>query len=256
MVVLGPDGDDLAAAHADLHEGDEVGPRGVELLLGEEGAGTVRLDAVSEEQLAAVDVADSGDDLLVHQEGADRPAGLTDSHPREGGVGVAAQRIGSEPGDDVVDLDLVDDLADGGAPQVGAVLGADHPHPHLSDRVEQGQGVLGELAVEPEVDVHDRATLVVVEQVLAPRVGGEQHPSADRFCGVGETACGLVTTTGAFRTASGAGGPAGGGCAPGHALSARDGWRDVRLLVFGHDVDATLVPRRVRPCGGQEGCDE
>ena len=42
----------------------------------------------------------------------------------------------------------------------------------------------------------------------------------------------------------------------GHALGAWHGWRDVRLLVLGEDVDAALVARRLRPRGGQERVDE
>src|SRR5689334_8018810 len=43
LVVLAPDGDDLAAGHPDLHQCDQIGPRGVELCLGQLGARPVRL---------------------------------------------------------------------------------------------------------------------------------------------------------------------------------------------------------------------
>lgn len=80
------------------------------------------------------------------------------------------------------------------------------------------------------------------ESQRIPRVGGEQHLAADRFGGVGEAT--LWTGHHDGRVAEPllvqAGQPME-GVPLGHALGARDGWRDVGLLVLAHDVDATLV---------------
>ena len=65
------------------------------------------------------------------------PIGLRDFvirvHAQDGS---ASLRNGSGPSlaTHVGDLSLVDHLAHRRAAQVGAVLGADHPHPHLPDR--------------------------------------------------------------------------------------------------------------------------
>ena len=82
---------DYAAAHPDLHECDEVGPHVVELGRGDGGAGPVRVDAVAVQEFAAVHVADAGEHRLVHQQRADRPAGLGDSRPGPGGVSAASR---------------------------------------------------------------------------------------------------------------------------------------------------------------------
>ena len=108
-------------------------------------------------------------------------------------VGVAPQRVGPEPGDHVGDLGLLDHLAHRRAAQVGAVFGADHPHPDLPDGQRHRHGHLGERAVQAEMDVHDAAAVVVVEQVLAPGGGLLEDPSVDRGGAVGEPALRAAT---------------------------------------------------------------
>ena len=134
MVVLGPHDDDRPAAEADLHQLDKVGPHRVEFGLADVYARPVRIDAMPVEQLVAVHIADPGDHRLIHQQRTDRPAGLANSRPSQRAVGVAPQRVGPESGHHVGDLGLLDHLAHRRAAKVGAVLGADHPHPDLADR--------------------------------------------------------------------------------------------------------------------------
>ncbi len=64
----------------------------IELLAGEVG-----VDAVPEQQLGAVDVADAGEHALVHQQCGDRRPRGADALPRLLGIGIRAQRIGPEP---------------------------------------------------------------------------------------------------------------------------------------------------------------
>ena len=90
MVILGADHDDPAATHPDLHQVDQIGPGGLELLLVDIPPGSVGIDAVAEQQFAAVDVADPGQHRLIHQQGTDRPAGLGNPGPSRGGVGIGA----------------------------------------------------------------------------------------------------------------------------------------------------------------------
>ena len=63
---------------------------------GEVLARPVRVDAVPEEDLGAVDVADARDDLLVHEQGGDRRTGAGDPAVRGLRVGVLAERVGAE----------------------------------------------------------------------------------------------------------------------------------------------------------------
>src|SRR5690349_20735861 len=73
VVVRGPDHDDLAATHADLHQRHQIGPHIGEFVLPELSAEAVRVDTVAEQQLTAVHVADAGDHRLIHQQRANRP---------------------------------------------------------------------------------------------------------------------------------------------------------------------------------------
>jgi len=107
-------------------------------------------------------------------------------------VGIAAQRVGPEPGHHVGDVGLLDDLAHRRPAQIGAVLGAQHPHPHLPDGYGLcpvvGQRPLGERPVQAEMQVHDATALVVVEEMLAPRTGLLEHMAVDRGGPVDEPA--------------------------------------------------------------------
>src|ERR1700722_2183430 len=176
--MLRPHRDDLSATQPDFHQLHEVGPRRGELRFTDRPAGPIRVDAMTEKQLGAVDVADAGDDRLVHQQRAYWPARLANPRPRPLGIGVATQRIGAEPGDHIGDLSFVDDFTHRRPAEVGAVLGADHSHPHRPDRVGHrfiGRSwPLGELAVQAEMHMHRRPADVVVKQMLSPRGGLSQ----------------------------------------------------------------------------------
>ena len=67
MVILGPDHNDAAAPHPDLHQFDQIGPRRVELRLADIPAGPVRVDAVPEEQLGAIHISHACQHRLIHQ---------------------------------------------------------------------------------------------------------------------------------------------------------------------------------------------
>src|SRR3954452_25362055 len=188
VVVLGPDDDDLAASEADLHQLYKIGPHRVEFGLADIRARTVRVDVVPVPLFVAVHIYDPGDHRLIHQQCTDRPAGLSDSRPGQPAVGVAAQRVGPESGYHVEYLGLFDHLAHRRSPQVGAVLGADHPHPYLADRQRHRYRHLGEGAVQTQVHMHDAAAFVVVKQVLAPGGGLLQDSPADRGGAVDEPA--------------------------------------------------------------------
>src|SRR5271170_4269978 len=110
MVMFGPYRDDLAAAQPDFHQFHQVGPSLDELSFTDRPTGPVRIDAMPKQQLVTVNVANAGDDGLVHQQCADWPARLGNPRPRPRRIGVATKRVGPEPGDHVGDLSLVDNL--------------------------------------------------------------------------------------------------------------------------------------------------
>ena len=142
-----------------------------------------------EEHLGAVDVADTGEDLLVHQEVADGARARRDAPPGQVGVGVGSQRVGPEAAEDLGAPGGTDQVADDGAAQVGVrrrarvrrVVERDHPQPHRADRVgHPGRAALDprvdvELADQAEVDVHEALALVLEEEVLAGGVGADDQ---------------------------------------------------------------------------------
>src|SRR5579875_3315159 len=102
--VLGVHRVDAAVADTERHELDQVVPDQVELRAAHELAGHERIDVVPVERLGAVDVADAGEDLLVHHQHADRTAGPADPDPSDLRVGVRTQRVRAEPRDRCGDL--------------------------------------------------------------------------------------------------------------------------------------------------------
>src|SRR5215216_4310157 len=112
--VLVADGVDGARLDPVVHQHDQVFPEGAPLADPEGAAGTQGVHAVPEEHLCAVDVADAGDDLLVEQQVTDRPLAAADPLPRTPGVGVVAQRVRAEAGDDGPAALGGDQLADDG----------------------------------------------------------------------------------------------------------------------------------------------
>ena len=118
-------------------------------------AGPERRDAVPEQQLGAVDVADAGEHRLVHQQRADRrpaPGDAPVREPRRRPAG-AAGRARAGPGS-AVDLGRGQHLARGRAAQVGPHAGR-RPGPSASHRIRRapfaraaGPGAAGERAVQ------------------------------------------------------------------------------------------------------------
>ncbi|BDH53427.1 hypothetical protein MTP02_44380 [Streptomyces albus] len=188
--VLGADRVDPVVAHAFAHQRGEVVPEGVPGGAREAVAGGVRVDAVPEEDLGPVDVADARDHLLVHEQGGH--GGARAGYAAPGGVGgvVGAQRVGAEA---VVDGLLVlvgQEGAGGGAAQVRpGVLGGD-PEPDGVRGRRRGAGAAGDLAEEAEVDVDPAVAAEVQEEVFAVRLGPGELGAVEQGGGGGEAALG------------------------------------------------------------------
>ena len=125
-------------------------------------AGPQRVDPVPEQHLGAVDVADTGEHRLVHQQRADRRPAALDPLPRRGS-GSASARSGSGPerGDDRVAL-----LAGragrrrwrrAGRRTPGRRRRRDQPQPDLADRRRHAPApsCTSNLPYRPEVDVDE-----------------------------------------------------------------------------------------------------
>jgi hypothetical protein len=150
------------------------------------------MDAGAEQHLDHVDQAGAGDDGLVEQQGSQRRRAAPDPGVRGLDLPcparVLAQRVGAEPGTQRGHLRRGEQLARRRAAQIQPVPAAGQPQPHLPDRRRRRPGAVGEAAVQAEVYVQCPAAAVVVQQVLAVRLGVPQQRAGQRRGAGGEPA--------------------------------------------------------------------
>jgi hypothetical protein len=174
--VPAPDGVDPVRPDTLGHELDEVGPDRLELAAPERPPRPQWVDALAEEDLRAVDVADPGDDLLVEEQLSDRPPTGADPPPGPRRVGVGPQRVRSQPGHDPPAFLRRHQDAPGRAAQVGVrrrepVVGGGEPEPDLPHGRYGGSARDPEAADEAQVDVDNPVPVEHAEEVLARGVG-------------------------------------------------------------------------------------
>ena len=162
---------DAATAYAVTHEFDKVIPHDIKLRATHVAAGTIGVDARSVESLRAVDVAYSGEDGLIHEQGADGRATARDPPPGTLGVGILANRIRTDAIRKHPHLIWIQDLTGGRPPQIGVGATTLESQAHLTHG--RWSLTLGErpLAVEPEVDMQCPHLIEVHETMLAQGIG-------------------------------------------------------------------------------------
>ena len=165
----------LTSSYAHFHEFDKICPHCSPLVVGNEVAGALRIDSVTEEQFGAIHIANPGQHCLIHEKRTDCGLGLGDSCPGPVRVCCAPQRIGSETGFDGGYLRRHQNLARGGTTKVGAEIGTDHSHPNLPHRFFHRQDAVCEFSVQPEVYVDDQPVVVGVPEVFAPGIGRYEY---------------------------------------------------------------------------------
>jgi hypothetical protein len=84
-----------------------------------------------EQGLGAEDVADAGDHRLVKERRSQCAGCRLQAGPSAVGVGVLAQRVGPEAGQQPGHAGVVEQLAGGRCDQVPGGIGAGQPEPHL-----------------------------------------------------------------------------------------------------------------------------
>jgi hypothetical protein len=185
--LLRVDRDDAPLLHPAPQPRDERRPHRVPRRTVDVARRDVGVQAVHEQDLGAVDVADPGEHRLVHERASDADAAPLERRPRALRVRVVTDRVGAEPRDDRVDLRLVEQLARGRADEVDGVptLAAVRLDA-VADRVARrrgrrarGERVVEHLAEQPEVDVHAAAVVVAVEEVLPERVGRDERAAVE-----------------------------------------------------------------------------
>ena len=178
-------------------------PHRLELAAAQGVARAQRVDPVPEQHLGAVDVADAGEHLLVHQQRADRARLRADPAPRPGSSRRPA-RSGSGPSRSTTAVALLagHQLAGGRAAQVGvrrraavAAVG-DQPQPDLPDGAAAAPVADVELAVEAR-GARGRAgrPSKLDEQVLAADSAPTQHGAVESAAASANRPCGLLTAT-------------------------------------------------------------
>lgn len=118
VVVLGANDVHLPAPDTDFHQLDKICPHGSPFVVREKIPRSFRVDSVTKEKFGAVDVADTRQDRLVHEQRADRLLGLGDSQPGFLRIRVAAQRVRPESRLDRGDLRGQQNFAGSGTTKV------------------------------------------------------------------------------------------------------------------------------------------
>ena len=140
------------------------------------------------EHLGAVDVADAGEHRLVHEHRADRCAAARHAVDDLLRVGVLAQGVRAEPGEDRRAPVAPDQVARRRAAQVGVPGVVGQPQAHGAPRLRRRRGRAHPRAVEAEVHVQHLLALERHEQVLAVGLGLLQHAPVEQRGAGGEPA--------------------------------------------------------------------
>jgi hypothetical protein len=134
------------------------------------------------ENLCPVDVADPGDDALIHERVADGPVGSPQPLDEDRPSPATGDWIGTEAVENREALVRADELAGRGTDEIPRRMRGREPE---SNRRARG-GSRGKKPVEvsehPEVDVHDRPASPVVKEVLAPRLRALEDASVQASC--------------------------------------------------------------------------
>src|SRR5262249_21946049 len=175
--LVAGDGPDLRLRHAQAHEAADGPPEALPFPGGERLGAPQRMDSRQEEGLGAVDVAHTGQDALAEERIPDRPARpLLESRSRAMRVEVTAQRIGSQPVEDLPASKLRNQLARRRPDQVRCDFPRRQPHAHGRPRLRQPAAMPVEPARHPEVDVDDEPAAPVMEEMLAVRLRRQESP--------------------------------------------------------------------------------
>lgn len=125
-----------------------------------------RVDTRPEQHLGAIDVADTGEDRLVHEQGRDRLAGPVEPQPGSFPIGLWVEGVRAGRGAYRRCLLGRDQLARLRSGQVvHARFGGSDPEPHLSRTARPWERA--QLADQPQVDMDDAVTRELDEQVLS-----------------------------------------------------------------------------------------
>ncbi len=142
------------------------------------------------QQLRAIDIAYSGNDLLIDEQGSDRALRGLDSSPREIGLGVVAQRVRTQSRPQREDSVFVEQLADGRVSELAVVRRREQApgnvavHGRLAARevtvesarvtADRDRAVHGQVEVRGELETHCRD-----EQMLADGLSVGDDPTIE-----------------------------------------------------------------------------
>ena len=136
------------------------------------------MKAGQKENLRPVDVADPGDDALIHEGMADGPVGSPQPLDKHRLSPSRRDRIGPEAVENREALVRADELAGRGADEIPRRSGRRKPQSDRRTRRGRRGNEPVEIPEHPEVDVHDRPIAPVVEQMFPPRLNALEDSAA------------------------------------------------------------------------------
>jgi hypothetical protein len=148
------------------------------------------MKAGQKENLRPVDVADPGDDALIHERMADGPVGSPQTLDEHRLSPARGDRIGTEAVENREALVRADELAGRGADEIPRRSRRREPQSDRRTRRGRRRSESVEIPEHPEVDVHDRSIAPVVEEMFSPRLGPLEDSAAELSGLAGKTSLG------------------------------------------------------------------
>lgn len=153
-------------------------PQLVAMVFGEGVRGGLRMDSDEKAELGAIDVADTGDDLLVEERRRDWDTPTGETFGEDFWIAVGSKRIRTQLVDDDVLVVVIDKRADHGAGEVPEFFLPDQPKPYCPLDFSVSRK-LSQLSDQPQVDVEKRCPFELAEEVFSPRIRVDEALSVE-----------------------------------------------------------------------------
>ena len=184
--VGGPGGYDSAVYHAVVHESFGVAPEFCQSCFRDSVSWAKRIQARTKEQLGAIDVPDASDDRLIHEQGANRSAAFSNAVDHELWVGIFAQRVGADTGDQILAVFFVEHIAGGGATEFDPVISGGDAQPQCAFGFGKRHLAVAKFSVEAEVDMKMAVFAEVVKEMLAVDIDGSKFSTVELLRSIDE----------------------------------------------------------------------
>ena len=127
----------------------------IEFVAGNFRGQSFRIDAQQKQDFSAIDISNSGDHLLIHQQAADGRPPILEIPPDEFRIGIVAKRIWSQSGFDLLKILVLDQLATIGPIQIKRLFLSNHPKSNSPPRLGRRIVVQAKLPIQSKMNVDD-----------------------------------------------------------------------------------------------------